>query len=70
MLPSASTWPYVITRLKGGADLMLPGIVVSKVRECGLSRVGEGQLCSVNLVGNRYAQSNVKFIYKVEVLKF
>ena len=64
MLPSASTWPYVITKLQGGADLMLPGIVFSKAEECEeptrLNGVREGQLCSVSVVGNRYAHSNVK----------
>lgn len=74
MLPSASTWPYVITKLQGGADLMLPGIVVSKVEKyeepTSLSGVREGQLCSVNVVGNRYAHSNVKFIHEVEALNF
>ena len=64
MLPSASTWPYVITKLQGGADLMLPGIVAPKVEECEeptrLKGVREGQLCSVNVVGSRYAHSNVK----------
>ena len=55
LLPSASTWSYVVTKLQGGADLMLPGIVLPKDEEHeGLKGVQEGQPCSVNIVGNKY----------------
>lgn len=54
MLPFASTGPYVFTKLRGGADLMLPGVILPKSEVPELKGVEEGQLCSVNLVGNRY----------------
>ena len=68
MLPSASTWPYVITKLQGGADLMLPGVVLPKVdgiEESGLKQVEKGNMCSVNVVGNRYASYRPVYIYDI-----
>ncbi|XP_072281425.1 eukaryotic translation initiation factor 2D [Pyxicephalus adspersus] len=49
-LPVFSTWPPVFDRMTGGADLMLPGIVVSS---SGLPAVQQGTLCAITLVGNR-----------------
>uniref|UniRef100_UPI00358E780E eukaryotic translation initiation factor 2D n=1 Tax=Myxine glutinosa TaxID=7769 RepID=UPI00358E780E len=50
LLPSLTTWPPVLTRLAGGADLMLPGVVIPPE---GLPVLQIGQLCSVHLVENR-----------------
>ncbi|NXS31131.1 EIF2D factor, partial [Pomatostomus ruficeps] len=50
LLPAFSTWPPVLQKLAGGADLMLPGVVVPP---SGLPRVQRGTLCAVTLLGNR-----------------
>ena len=53
MLPSASVGQYVFTKLLGGADLMLPGVILPKSGVPELKGVEKGQLCSVNLARNR-----------------
>uniref|UniRef100_A0A8C3Y8M9 Eukaryotic translation initiation factor 2D n=1 Tax=Catharus ustulatus TaxID=91951 RepID=A0A8C3Y8M9_CATUS len=50
LLPAFATWPPVLQKLAGGADLMLPGVVVPP---SGLPRVQRGTLCAVTLLGNR-----------------
>ncbi|XP_051760089.1 eukaryotic translation initiation factor 2D-like isoform X1 [Ctenopharyngodon idella] len=50
MLPAFTTWPPVLQKLSGGADLMLPGVVVSA---SGLPEVHQGDCCAVTLVMNR-----------------
>ncbi|XP_044142231.1 eukaryotic translation initiation factor 2D [Bufo gargarizans] len=50
LLPAFTTWPPVLEKMAGGADLMLPGVVVPST---GLPEVLQGQLCAVNLVGSR-----------------
>ncbi|XP_050182984.1 eukaryotic translation initiation factor 2D [Myiozetetes cayanensis] len=50
LLPAFSTWPPVLQKLAGGADLMLPGVVVPS---SGLPQVEQGTLCAVTLLGNR-----------------
>ncbi|XP_059529915.1 eukaryotic translation initiation factor 2D isoform X2 [Myotis daubentonii] len=50
LLPAFTTWPLVLEKLVGGADLMLPGIVVPPA---GLPQVQKGDLCAIVLVGNR-----------------
>lgn len=50
LLPVFSTWPPVFERMSGGADLMLPGVVMSS---SGLPEVEKGTICAINLVGNR-----------------
>lgn len=50
LLPAFITWPPVLQKLIGGADLMLPGVVVPP---SGLPQVLLDQLCAVTLVGNR-----------------
>ncbi|CAK6439711.1 unnamed protein product [Pipistrellus nathusii] len=50
LLPAFITWPLVLEKLVGGADLMLPGIVVPPA---GLPQVQKGDLCAIVLVGNR-----------------
>ncbi|NXP82433.1 EIF2D factor, partial [Ramphastos sulfuratus] len=50
LLPSFSTWPPVLQKLAGGADLMLPGVVVPS---SGFPQVEQGTLCAVTLLGNR-----------------
>ncbi|NXY88722.1 EIF2D factor, partial [Alcedo cyanopectus] len=50
LLPAFSTWPPVLQKLAGGADLMLPGVVVPP---SGFPRVERGTLCAVTLLGNR-----------------
>ncbi|KAM9856378.1 eukaryotic translation initiation factor 2D [Aulostomus maculatus] len=49
-LPTFRTWPLVLQKLVGGADLMLPGVVVPS---CGLPDVKRGDCCAVTLVSNR-----------------
>ncbi|XP_053562567.1 eukaryotic translation initiation factor 2D [Bombina bombina] len=50
LLPAFTTWPLVLEKLSGGADLMLPGVVVPS---CGIPKVQQGTLCAITLVGNR-----------------
>lgn len=50
LLPTFRTWPPVLQKLIGGADLMLPGVVVPS---SGLPDVKWGDCCSVTLVNNR-----------------
>ncbi|XP_075385676.1 eukaryotic translation initiation factor 2D isoform X1 [Tenrec ecaudatus] len=50
LLPTFTTWPPVLEKLAGGADLMLPGVVVPPA---GLPQVQKGDLCAITLVGNR-----------------
>ncbi|XP_075299107.1 eukaryotic translation initiation factor 2D isoform X2 [Opisthocomus hoazin] len=50
LLPAFSTWPAVLPKLAGGADLMLPGVVVPS---SGFPQVEQGTLCAVTLLGNR-----------------
>ncbi|KAM5144523.1 eukaryotic translation initiation factor 2D isoform 2-T2 [Callospermophilus lateralis] len=50
LLPTFTTWPLVLEKLIGGADLMLPGLVVPPA---GLPQVQKGDLCAIALVGNR-----------------
>ncbi|KAK2498626.1 hypothetical protein MC885_011613 [Smutsia gigantea] len=50
LLPTFTTWPLVLEKLAGGADLMLPGLVVPPA---GLPQVQQGDLCAIALVGNR-----------------
>ncbi|KAM8830018.1 eukaryotic translation initiation factor 2D isoform 1-T1 [Synchiropus picturatus] len=49
VLPTFKTWPPVLQKLTGGADLMLPGVVVPP---SGLPEVQRGECCSVTLVNN------------------
>ncbi|XP_052774295.1 eukaryotic translation initiation factor 2D-like [Mya arenaria] len=49
-----TTWPPVFKRMVDGADLMLPGIVLrQQVTPSTFRHVQKGQVCSVNIVGNR-----------------
>ncbi|KAI3357610.1 hypothetical protein L3Q82_016022, partial [Scortum barcoo] len=50
LLPTLATWPPVLQKLIGGADLMLPGVVVPS---CGLPDVKQGDCCAVTVVSNR-----------------
>ncbi|KAJ8370933.1 hypothetical protein SKAU_G00109610 [Synaphobranchus kaupii] len=50
LLPTFITWPAVLQKLAGGADLMLPGVVVPPA---GLPQVKKGECCSVSMVKNR-----------------
>uniref|UniRef100_A0A8B9GVU3 Eukaryotic translation initiation factor 2D n=1 Tax=Astyanax mexicanus TaxID=7994 RepID=A0A8B9GVU3_ASTMX len=50
MLAAFTTWAPVVQKLMGGADLMLPGVVVSSA---GLPDVKKGDCCAVNIVSNR-----------------
>nr|XP_020485100.1 eukaryotic translation initiation factor 2D [Labrus bergylta] len=50
LLPAFRTWPPVLQKLIGGADLMLPGVVVSS---SGLPDVKQGDCCAVTVVSNR-----------------
>ncbi|XP_061590804.1 eukaryotic translation initiation factor 2D [Cololabis saira] len=50
LLPVFRTWPPVLQKLAGGADLMLPGVVVPS---SGLPDVRQGESCAVTVVNNR-----------------
>ncbi|XP_070601646.1 eukaryotic translation initiation factor 2D isoform X2 [Erythrolamprus reginae] len=50
LLSAFSTWPPVMHKLVGGADLMLPGVIIPK---CGLPQVNRGTLCAITLLENR-----------------
>ncbi|KAJ8257401.1 hypothetical protein GJAV_G00185210 [Gymnothorax javanicus] len=50
LLPTFITWPAVLPKLTGGADLMLPGVVVPST---GLPEVRKGDCCCVSTVDNR-----------------
>uniref|UniRef100_H3DKM1 Eukaryotic translation initiation factor 2D n=1 Tax=Tetraodon nigroviridis TaxID=99883 RepID=H3DKM1_TETNG len=50
LLPVFRTWPPVIQKLIGGADLMLPGVVMPSG---GLPDVQQGDSCAITVVGNR-----------------
>ncbi|XP_013871812.1 eukaryotic translation initiation factor 2D [Austrofundulus limnaeus] len=50
LLPVFRTWAPVLQKLIGGADLMLPGVVVPS---CGLPDVNQGDCCAVTIVKNR-----------------
>uniref|UniRef100_A0A3P8SVB3 Eukaryotic translation initiation factor 2D n=1 Tax=Amphiprion percula TaxID=161767 RepID=A0A3P8SVB3_AMPPE len=49
LLPTFRTWPPVLEKLIGGADLMLPGVVVPS---SGLPDVKQGDCCAVTVVSN------------------
>ncbi|KAM9350372.1 eukaryotic translation initiation factor 2D [Symphorus nematophorus] len=50
LLPTFRTWPPVLQKLIGGADLMLPGVVLPST---GLPDVKQGNCCAVSVVNNR-----------------
>ncbi|KAJ6659907.1 hypothetical protein lerEdw1_018363 [Lerista edwardsae] len=50
LLPVFTTWPPVLQKLVGGADLMLPGVIVPS---SGFPQVDRGTLCAITVVGNR-----------------
>lgn len=50
LIPAFTTWPLVLQKLTGGADLMLPGVVVPL---SGLPHVNQGECCAVKVVNNR-----------------
>ncbi|NWX88226.1 EIF2D factor, partial [Nothoprocta pentlandii] len=50
LLPAFATWPPVLQKLAGGADLMLPGVAVPS---SGFPHVERGTLCAITLLGNR-----------------
>ncbi|XP_008302855.1 eukaryotic translation initiation factor 2D [Stegastes partitus] len=50
LVPTFRTWPPVLQKLIGGADLMLPGVVVPS---SGLPGVKRGDCCAVTIVNNR-----------------
>uniref|UniRef100_UPI003AAF9D2B eukaryotic translation initiation factor 2D isoform X1 n=1 Tax=Centroberyx gerrardi TaxID=166262 RepID=UPI003AAF9D2B len=49
-LPAFTTWAPVLQKMIGGADLMLPGVVVPS---SGLPEVKRGDCCAVRVVSNR-----------------
>ncbi|KAM3871844.1 eukaryotic translation initiation factor 2D [Diretmus argenteus] len=50
VLPAFTTWPPVLQKLIGGADLMLPGVVVPS---SGLPEVKRGDCCAVKVTSSR-----------------
>jgi predicted RNA-binding protein (TIGR00451 family) len=57
IVPTVTTWPPVLPKLIGGADLMLPGVVGPEQGGADFSILRKGQICAVNVVGNRAAVS-------------
>ncbi|CAH3156749.1 unnamed protein product [Pocillopora meandrina] len=53
LLLSFKTWPPVFEKLQGGADLMLPGVILPSEGLSAVGRFERGTLCSVCLKGNR-----------------
>lgn len=53
LLLNFKTWPPVFEKLQGGADLMLPGVILPCEGLSALGRFERGTLCSVCLKGNR-----------------
>ncbi|XP_013384518.1 eukaryotic translation initiation factor 2D [Lingula anatina] len=54
IVPVFTTWPPVFEKISGGADLMLPGIVVKgDVTPRSLWSLEKGATCAINLAGNR-----------------
>jgi translation initiation factor 2D len=53
LLQCVYTWPPVMEKLLGGADLMLPGVVGREKGGRTLEGLEKGQSCAVALVGNR-----------------
>lgn len=49
-----TTWPPVFKKLADGADLMLPGVIVrGQLTPATFKHIEKGQICSVNIYGNR-----------------
>lgn len=55
LMASFTTWPPVFEKLSGGADLMLPGVILQDDNSIDekLANVRQGQICSVKLLGNK-----------------
>lgn len=53
MLLSFTTWPLVFDKLRGGADLMLPGVILPSSGVSSFGQFDKGTICSVCLKGNR-----------------
>jgi len=55
LIPALTTYPEVFRKLEGGADLMLPGVIISDDHSstAGLGVFGKGQGCAIKLCGNR-----------------
>lgn len=53
LLMSFTTWPLVFDKLKGGADLMLPGVIVPSDGVSALGHFDKGTICTVCVKGNR-----------------
>lgn len=55
LMASFTTWPPVFEKLSGGADLMLPGLILKD--DCSiedkLANLRVGQICSIRLLGNK-----------------
>lgn len=55
IIPILTTWPEVFKKLAGGADLMLPGVILaSPANPTATGNLLRDQCCAVNLRGNRY----------------
>jgi len=55
LIPTLTTYPEVFRKLEGGADLMLPGVIISDhgSSSAGLGEFSKGQGCAITLCGNR-----------------
>ncbi|XP_014776096.1 eukaryotic translation initiation factor 2D isoform X1 [Octopus bimaculoides] len=54
LLEPFTTWPTVFTKITGGADLMLPGVIMKgDVFPWTFKHIKKGDICSVNVQGNQ-----------------
>ncbi|XP_002742065.2 eukaryotic translation initiation factor 2D-like [Saccoglossus kowalevskii] len=55
LVPVFTTWENVFRNLSGGADLMLPGVVLKVMESQSLPLVDKGDVCLINTAGNHAA---------------
>jgi len=55
LIPALTTYPDVFRKLQGGADLMLPGVVISDddLSCAGLGVFSKDHGCAITVCGNR-----------------
>jgi len=55
LIPALTTYPEVFRKLEGGADLMLPGVIMPDggSSTVGLGEFSKGQGCAITLCSNR-----------------
>ena len=59
MVPTLTTYPPVFDKLRGGADLMLPGVIMPDTVSNKMEQFSKDCCCAVNLVGNGLVYSDL-----------